>query len=411
MILNLTVDGINMLYRALAGDAIVFTKVKLGNGNPQMLDHVTNLANPLLEVSFSTITFNIDHVTLHAAFNNSLVNAGFRMTEAGIYCQNPNNVAEEILYAYAHEPIESANWIAPSNSDVQETQLDFLVFVGNAENVSAAINDSLVYALKSDFLAHSDDHHNPHQVTKDQVGLGNVPNVQTNDQTPTFSPSSNLVNLSSGEKINVLFGKIAKAISTLISHVASRKNPHNITAEQVGAASATHYHSAADINAGILPVTRGGTGKTSYAANLLLFANATNSIGQIARPYGANRFLTQDRLSGAPSFSFASAADTGTYVGDGTYGRGNETLLSFNDRPTPKLIIIIPESGGPEAFIVLPQASSCVGIGAQLSDSFGGCFVTEESDENSSAVKLQSERSASDQANIDGMTYNYVAVF
>ena len=48
MIFNLTVDGINVLYRALAGDAIVFTKVKLGNGNPQTLDHVRNLENPLL---------------------------------------------------------------------------------------------------------------------------------------------------------------------------------------------------------------------------------------------------------------------------------------------------------------------------------------------------------------------------
>lgn len=57
-------------------------------------------------------------------------------------------------------------------------------------------------------------------ITKANVGLGNVPNVATNDQTPTYTTASANANLTSGEKLSVAMGKIAKAISSLISHLA-----------------------------------------------------------------------------------------------------------------------------------------------------------------------------------------------
>ena len=60
---------------------------------------------------------------------------------------------------------------------------------------------------------------NPHSVTKSQVGLSNVPNVSTNDQTPTYTVATSNAALSSGEKLSVAFGKIAKAVSSLISHL------------------------------------------------------------------------------------------------------------------------------------------------------------------------------------------------
>lgn len=67
---------------------------------------------------------------------------------------------------------------------------------------------------------HPLDLNNPHQTTAEQVGLGNVPNVATNDQTPTYTIATTNTVLSSGEKLSVAFGKIAKAITSLISHLA-----------------------------------------------------------------------------------------------------------------------------------------------------------------------------------------------
>lgn len=56
---------------------------------------------------------------------------------------------------------------------------------------------------------------NPHGTTKSDVGLGNVPNVATNDQTPTFTQASSRANITSGEKLSVILGKIMKYFADL----------------------------------------------------------------------------------------------------------------------------------------------------------------------------------------------------
>lgn len=77
---------------------------------------------------------------------------------------------------------------------------------------------------------HSQTTGNAHNMTKTDIGLGNVPNVSTNDQTPTYTAASTLAALSSGEKLSVAFGKIAKGISDLIAHLAD--NVKHITAAE-----------------------------------------------------------------------------------------------------------------------------------------------------------------------------------
>ncbi len=74
--------------------------------------------------------------------------------------------------------------------------------------------------LQSLINSHTNNTSNPHNTTKAQVGLGNVPNVTTNDQTPTYTVASSNSNLTSGEKLTVAMGKIAKAIASLITHLA-----------------------------------------------------------------------------------------------------------------------------------------------------------------------------------------------
>lgn len=86
--------------------------------------------------------------------------------------------------------------------------------------------------------AHYQNNENPHNVTKAQVGLGNVPNVTTNDQTPTYEQAGTLDRLQSGEKMSVAFGKIGRAISDFIDHLANKQNPHNVTKELVGLGNA-----------------------------------------------------------------------------------------------------------------------------------------------------------------------------
>lgn len=76
---------------------------------------------------------------------------------------------------------------------------------------------------------------NENKPSKEDVGLGNVPNVATNNQTPTHTEGTTLEKLTSGEKLSIALGKIAKAITELISHIADTNNPHGVTASQVDA--------------------------------------------------------------------------------------------------------------------------------------------------------------------------------
>ncbi|MGN0162337.1 MAG: hypothetical protein ACI4EA_01975 [Candidatus Ornithomonoglobus sp.] len=77
-------------------------------------------------------------------------------------------------------------------------------------------------------------------VTKEAVGLGNVPNVSTNDQTPTYTEGTEFETRTSGEKISIAFGKIKLAITSLINHIANKSNPHSVTKSQIGLGNVTN---------------------------------------------------------------------------------------------------------------------------------------------------------------------------
>ena len=74
---------------------------------------------------------------------------------------------------------------------------------------------------------------NPHKVTKEQVGLGNVENLSINDQIPIYEEAEKLENISSGEKISTAFGKIKRAITSLIAHINNFDNPHKLSKNQI----------------------------------------------------------------------------------------------------------------------------------------------------------------------------------
>ena len=147
----------------------------------------------------------------------------------------------------------------------QDKEISALHDTDRDQQMSIDSLDGRADTLELGIRMHVSDTDNPHRVDKSQVGLGNVPNVATNDQTPTYTVAPSLTDLSSGEKLSSAFGKLMKAVSSLISHISSRDNPHQVTATQVGAspsghnhdstyqpkgnyAPATHTHTAAQVN-------------------------------------------------------------------------------------------------------------------------------------------------------------------
>lgn len=99
----------------------------------------------------------------------------------------------------------------------------------NDEEIESVIESNIIQKM----IRHLIDFMNPHRVNKEQVGLGNVPNVTTNDQTPTYEEAEEFENISSGEKLSIAFGKIQKAISSLLGHINNFDNPHKTTKSQI----------------------------------------------------------------------------------------------------------------------------------------------------------------------------------
>ena len=322
MEIKLMPDGKDLLMRALAGVAdISFTHLQLGNGEDAG-DSATSLSSAQLTAAFASATIGENFVTLASEFNNSAVQSGFRTTEIGVLARDPDDEESEILYAYAYVDDDEADYVPASTEYSLEMHMDVLVYIGEAENVSAELSQALSYPSRAEFEQHLNDNTNPHNVTKDQVGLGLVPNVATNDQEPTYSEAAGASAMESGEKLSVAFGKIAAAITALISHIANRDNPHQVTAAQAGAAASSHKHAATDITSGTLPVARGGTGVTSLASLLTALLNGRHITLNNARYlYGKDTDGNSFSLAGIGSSNetFFGASPTNATAGKTTH--------------------------------------------------------------------------------------------
>jgi len=260
---KLTDVGRNLLIRGIGGERITFTRFKIGNGKLGDTDQttLTDVINPILEFPIASAdASNEGYVELSGYFDSGDITSDFRWCELGIFAKGEDEV--EQLYAYTNDDENAGVLKANSEDVVIEQSVSVIVAIGTAENVTALISPSALYAAKDDFDRHVNNQENPHHVTAEMIGLGNVSNVGTNDQVVTYeTPTDEMLRaLTPGETMQEAFKKIARAILNLIGHITDKTNPHGVTATQAGAAAKRHYHGAADINSGILGIARGGTG-------------------------------------------------------------------------------------------------------------------------------------------------------
>lgn len=408
---NLTNTGHALLLRALEGTVLKFTRLQLGNGTAQDAKSATALSNPLATLPLTKISTGSQYVTLTSTFSNNEITAGFRITEVGIFAEDPDNAGSEILYALGNEAEGTADYVPSKDNRMLELEYSIVIFVGEAQNVSAEISESLAYASAAELKAHIENQKNPHGVTKAQVGLGAVPNVGTNDQTPTYTQASTLTALKSGEKLGAVMGKLARAVGSLIDHLADKVS-HVTAAERTawdGKADGSHTHGASDINKGTLGVTRGGTGKTSWIANRLLYPTAAAALGQLPFPSEDGMFLCQDK-SGAPfwaKIAAPSVSESGTYTGTGKSGSDARNSITFSNG-LPKIVFI-------------KQKTAATRWGMLLCDSTAPCGLSVVDDVTSNLVVSMSGNTvywyysqsghAANQLDTGGQAHTYVGIF
>lgn len=241
MVEYITDDGKEMLAQMLAGKiTITFTKIQMGDGTlaiGQSRRTMTHLVNLIKELEVYRVEVTEENVvSIMGIFDNSDMTSGFWFREKGVFASDGIN---EVLFAYANAG-DSAEYINPPTVESVEKQI--ISLYTNLQSTEKEVNINVVsgiYALNEDVEKHTFNTENPHGVTKSQVGLGNVPDVATNDQTPTYTVSTSNAELTSGEKLSVAFGKIAKAVSTLISHISTSASTSVLGHVKYGTTSGT----------------------------------------------------------------------------------------------------------------------------------------------------------------------------
>ena len=253
-----TKAGIEYAALTSQGKIIEFTKGKVGDGvrSTENITELTDLIHPLGELPISKKSVKNSTIITTTQFSNRVggsILPTFYLTEIGLFAKLVNVDGTDdkehpaTLIGYAFD----VHGDKISGTSLSEFIINIPLTVADVNNVTVDI-DSLVYPtlkqfedevntrktedeeLQNSLNVHITDTSNPHGVTAEQIGLDKVPNVATNDQTPTYSQNSSLSNITSGEKLSVSFGKIMKAIADLISHIGSKSNPHSVTKSQVG---------------------------------------------------------------------------------------------------------------------------------------------------------------------------------
>ena len=162
---SLTVKGMELLSKALAGEVIEFTRIELGDG---VYDGDLGFAESLVNIKQNLPINNLDRngskVTLSAILRVEDIKRDFKWSEIGIYAKGSDNVEHLYMYGYT----ENASYI--SKDSLNEKLIHVTVMVSNAAQITATINDSLVY-LTAESLAEHNMHHHAHQDIRENIIL------------------------------------------------------------------------------------------------------------------------------------------------------------------------------------------------------------------------------------------------
>ena len=119
------------------------------------------------------------------------------------------------------------------------------------------------------------------QVTKSDVGLSNVPNVATDDQTPTVTEASTRANLAVGDSLKTIIGKIKKFFADLKT-VAFTGSYTDLSDKPT----------IPTVNNGTLTIQKNGTDVTTFTAN-----QSSNATANITVPTGDLASINKDGTS------------------------------------------------------------------------------------------------------------------
>lgn len=158
--IQITAKGRALLAKAQTGTQINFTHIKMGDGSMtgQVTDEMTDVINQKVNLSINSLkVLTGGKAKVSASFSNQGLSTGFYWRELAVFATDPDNSQNEIMYCYGNAGA-LADYIPAEGSQILEKVVSIITLISNASNVTAVIDQSLVYATVQDLndkISHS----------------------------------------------------------------------------------------------------------------------------------------------------------------------------------------------------------------------------------------------------------------
>ena len=344
--------GVEVLKKAIGGKKVTITAAKSGTDTvPEgELKEQSVLSGTVRNATIANATNQPEGYRVTLRVTNTGVKTSYIFKQLGLFATAEDE--SEVLFAI----LQSENGeTVPDESELYTYDVSLIIAISDTSNITVNV-DKTSYVTEEELDGHKTDKSNPHSVTKAQVGLGNVPNVSTNDQTPIYTVPTANAGLVSGEKLGTAFGKIARAVASLIAHIANKSNPHSVTKAQVGLGNADN---TSDVNKPISSATQTALNGKSDKAHKHKTADISDMPTALPADGG-----NADTVDGKHASYFAASNHTHTAADIGAAASGHtHTKSQITDFPAS-----LPANGGNSATVNNHTVASDVPANAKFTD-------------------------------------------
>lgn len=212
--LILTNNGRNLLAKAQTGKTLKFTKIVLGDGklgSTESIVNITQLKNQVLVCNIikKQVLQNVN-ATLTFHLNNQNLETGFYWREIGVIAEDLDT-NKEILYCYGNAGENGEYISANGGSDILEKNVNVELIIDNVENVTAIIDDSIVYVTERQL---------EETITQLKSETNQSQEKLINDMSKTYTKTNIIADTVEGTgRINKIYGKCEQETSTESSNV------------------------------------------------------------------------------------------------------------------------------------------------------------------------------------------------
>lgn len=156
--IKLTQKGLLLQSKAQTGVKLKVTRIALGDGtlSTQAVQTLNSLIHELKTLNVTSLSvLGNGSAKVGGILTNQGLENGFYWRELGVFAQDPDE--GEILYCYGNAG-DLADYIpAGGSNEIIEKQLNLIITVGNATNVTATIDESLTFVTINEFNRKVDD--------------------------------------------------------------------------------------------------------------------------------------------------------------------------------------------------------------------------------------------------------------